>query len=176
MELEVGVGDRQLGEDRLVVAQRLAGRAVLVSEPADEVRDFEADRRRPVGLVLHGLPHDPGGPGKRQARAPAIRAGIALSCLRSPRSQPDGQDSPITRQKRATRSRRARTLTCWRAREVRPHRHVGPGPLVAVLTTIDHSSGAGRSDRACRASRLVSAIFTSQEATELRSSDSQNVA
>jgi hypothetical protein len=49
-ELEVGVIDRELGEDRLVVAQRLGGRAVLVPEPADEVGDLETDRRRPVGL------------------------------------------------------------------------------------------------------------------------------
>jgi hypothetical protein len=41
--------DCELGEDRLVVAQRLDRRAVLVPEPADEVRDLETDRRRPVG-------------------------------------------------------------------------------------------------------------------------------
>jgi hypothetical protein len=33
-----------------------------------------ADRRRPVGLVLHGLPHDPGGLAQRQACGGAIRA------------------------------------------------------------------------------------------------------
>ena len=67
-QLEIGVVDRELGEDRLVVAQRLGGRAVLVPEPADEVGDLEADRRRPVGLVLHGLSHDPGRFAERQAK------------------------------------------------------------------------------------------------------------
>src|SRR5919197_6141324 len=33
-ELEIRVVDRELGEDRLVVAQRLGGRAELVPEPA----------------------------------------------------------------------------------------------------------------------------------------------
>jgi hypothetical protein len=66
--------DRELGEDRLVVAQRLGGCAVLVPKPADEVCDLEADRHRPVGLVLHGLPDDPGGLAERQACRPAVRA------------------------------------------------------------------------------------------------------
>jgi hypothetical protein len=74
VELEVGMVERELGKDRLVVAKRLACRAELVAEPADEVGDLEADRRRPVGLVLHGLPHDPGGLSKRQARASVVRA------------------------------------------------------------------------------------------------------
>lgn len=73
-QLEVCVVDSELGENRLVVAQRLARRAVLVAEPADEVRDLETDRRRPIGLVLHGLSHDPGGLAERQARVRAIRA------------------------------------------------------------------------------------------------------
>jgi hypothetical protein len=66
-ELEVGMVDRELGEDRLVVAQRLGGRAVLVPEPSDEVRDLETDRSRPVGLVLHSFSHDPGRIAERQA-------------------------------------------------------------------------------------------------------------
>src|SRR5438046_3021721 len=73
-ELEVGVVDRELGEDRFVVAQRLDGRAVLVPEPADELRDLETDRRRPVELVLHGPSHDPGRLAQRQPRVPAFRA------------------------------------------------------------------------------------------------------
>src|SRR5439155_26493505 len=82
-ELEVGVVDRELGEDRLVVAQRLRGRAVLVPEPADEVGDLETDRRRPVGLVLHGLSHDPGRLRERQASAAQVpRPGLVRAWLR----------------------------------------------------------------------------------------------
>jgi hypothetical protein len=44
VELEVGVVECELGEDRLVVAERLGGRAVLVPEPPDEVADLETDR------------------------------------------------------------------------------------------------------------------------------------
>jgi hypothetical protein len=53
----------QLGQDRLVVAQRLRCRPVLVAEPAHEVGDLEADRRCPGRLVLHALSlaHDPRG-------------------------------------------------------------------------------------------------------------------
>jgi hypothetical protein len=82
-ELQVGVVDRELGQNRLVVAQHLVGCAVLVTEPADEVRDFETDRRRPVGLVLHGLSHNPGGLGERQARAIlALRPRLLRAWLR----------------------------------------------------------------------------------------------
>lgn len=68
-ELEVGVVERELGKDRLVVAQRLLRRAVLVAEPAHEVGDLEADRRCPVRLVLHALSlaHDPRGLRESQA-------------------------------------------------------------------------------------------------------------
>jgi hypothetical protein len=73
VELEIGVVEGKLGKDRLVVAQRLARRAELVAEPADESGDLEADRRRPIGLVLHSLPDDPGGLAERQACRPAVR-------------------------------------------------------------------------------------------------------
>jgi hypothetical protein len=77
-ELEIGVVERQLGQDRLVVAQRLRGRPVLVPEPADEVGDLETDRRRPVGLVLHGLTHDPGSLAERQAERSRRQRGRAM--------------------------------------------------------------------------------------------------
>src|SRR5262249_15899070 len=47
----------ELGEDRLVVAERLRGRAILVAEPPDEVRYLQSDCRAAVRLVLHRLAH-----------------------------------------------------------------------------------------------------------------------
>jgi hypothetical protein len=50
-ELEVGVIQRQLGEDRLVVAQGLFCRPPLDLLPAVVARDLEAKWGRPVGAV-----------------------------------------------------------------------------------------------------------------------------
>ena len=82
-ELEVGVVERELGQDRLVIAQRLLGGAVLVAEPAHEVGDLEADWRCPIRLVLHALSlaHDPCGLGESQARRSRWWLRIARRCL-----------------------------------------------------------------------------------------------
>ncbi len=73
--------DRELREDRLVVAQCLRRRAVLVAKPAHEVRDFEAERGRAVRLVLQGLADDPGGQGLRPAVASKGDLARMLSAL-----------------------------------------------------------------------------------------------
>jgi hypothetical protein len=105
-ELEVGVVDRELGEDRFVVAQRFGSRAVLVPEPADEVGDLETDRRRPVRLVLHGLSHDPGGLPERQARGVAVRAAgaVAVDGRLGPRTSGDGRHVAEERELEGLRS------------------------------------------------------------------------
>jgi hypothetical protein len=79
-EFEVGVVERQLRQDRLVVAQRLLRGAVLVPKPAHEMGDLEADRSCPVRLVFHALSlaHDPRGLGESQARR---RLRSARRCL-----------------------------------------------------------------------------------------------
>src|SRR5581483_394341 len=65
--LAVGEQKAHAREDRLVVADRRLGRAVLVAEPAQIATDELAERRLAIRLVLHRLPDDPGSLTERQA-------------------------------------------------------------------------------------------------------------
>jgi hypothetical protein len=59
--------------DRLVVADRRLGGAVLVAEPSQVAADELPERRLPIRLVLHSLPDDPGGLAERQGCASGFR-------------------------------------------------------------------------------------------------------
>ena len=62
--LQVGVVERELAENRLVVAHRLGRRSPLVLLPAVVTADLEADRSAAIALVLHGFTLDAGREGE----------------------------------------------------------------------------------------------------------------
>jgi hypothetical protein len=73
---------RQLGENRLVVAQGLSGCAPLVFLPAVVARDFEAERGRSIGAIAQGIAHHPRG--LRQAQAGRAHGGAAFRSFACP--------------------------------------------------------------------------------------------
>ena len=87
----VGEQEAHSREDRLVVADRRLGGAVLVAEPAQVAADELAERRLAVRLVLHRLPDDPGGLSERQARAASVGAVGAVDRGLSSRSRSDSR-------------------------------------------------------------------------------------